>query len=604
MRILLRNTLAAFVALAAGCSGAAPAPAPLDGREAIAAALSGVDGAQFTDLGRSIWIGTADGEALYDESADVPRPAASSIKTAYLVEFFSDRAGDSRRTRPGSRRSSGRSRAPRDRALRSLKPRPRSGSTWQTTNARTVGHHMIRGTGVSNAVYNAAANLVTAFLGGPPELTGQDPRPPSGLRRHPLPPLHARGAGRNRETTTATAASLAAVLAAIARGDVPGTLSRDARRDAGHPLPGGKRGLGRHFYKGGSLNSNPITRVLSGYYAKAPGEPGGRRQLVYVFMAEIPGPESVAPGDLEAGRGRTPAPGTTSKRSGQPRCRWRGAGSPPGWLPSEIRRRSPPCPLADPTSPPPPARTGRNGAAPTGTASPGRPDSCRAGRRAVLRLVFRADGLGAGYSTVAIADGRIHTLGMLSGREWVITLDAKTGAQLWATPHADAYRDGRGDGPARRSDGDRRQGVRPRGKGTTQRARCGQRAGSLVRQPSRALPERATSVGGSANPRSSSRTGCSCHPAAEQVGFAAFDRANPESCCGARRVTKPVTPPPCRSISRVRRTSCISAANARPASAPEDGALLWSYRRASNRTANIATPILVSNRGGTRRKSS
>ena len=54
---------------------------------------------------------------------------------------------------------------------------------------------------------------------------------------------------------------------------------------------------------------------------------------------------------------------------------------------------------------------------------------------------------GAGYSTVAIADGRIHTLGMLSGREWVITLDAKTGAKLWATPHADAYRDGRGDGP-------------------------------------------------------------------------------------------------------------------------------------------------------------
>ena len=31
---------------------------------------------------------------------------------------------------------------------------------------------------------------------------------------------------------------------------------------------------------------------------------------------------------------------------------------------------------------------------------------------------------------------------------------------------------------------------------------------------------------------------------------------------------------------------------------PEDGALLWSYRRASNRTANIATPILVSNRDG------
>jgi len=62
-------------------------------------------------------------------------------------------------------------------------------------------------------------------------------------------------------------------------------------------------------------------------------------------------------------------------------------------------------------------------------------------------LIFRAEGLGAGYSTVAVADGRIHTQGMFSGREWIVTLDAATGAQLWATPHADAYRDGRGDGP-------------------------------------------------------------------------------------------------------------------------------------------------------------
>ena len=50
---------------------------------------------------------------------------------------------------------------------------------------------MIRGTGVSNPVYNAAANLVTAFLGGPPELTARIQARHPDYRRHRLAPLHA-----------------------------------------------------------------------------------------------------------------------------------------------------------------------------------------------------------------------------------------------------------------------------------------------------------------------------------------------------------------------------------------------------------------------------
>ena len=296
MRVLLRNTLAAFVALAAGCSGAAPAPAPLDGREAVAAALEGVDAAAFTGLGRSIWIGTADGEALYDESADVPRPAASSIKTAYLVEFFSDRADALDEPVPGAVDVVG---DPDHPAIVHFDADTQAEirEHLETATARTVGRHMIRGTGVSNPVYNAAANLVTAFLGGPPELTDRiQARHPdfTGIdsRRYMLAARDVTG------DNTATAGSLAAVLAAVARGDVPGVSagSHDAMRDI---LFLEDTEDGRHFYKGGSLNSSPITRVLSGYYA-VPGEPAGR-ELVYAFMAEISGPESVAPGNLEPG---------------------------------------------------------------------------------------------------------------------------------------------------------------------------------------------------------------------------------------------------------------------------------------------------------------
>ena len=300
-----RSTLTAFAGLAAGflctaigasgCASPAATP-PAAPEEQIAAALGSVSAADFTDLGRSIWIGTADGEALYAESPDTPRPAASSIKTAYLVEFFADRADTLDEPVPDAVDIVGNPEHP---AIVHFDADTQAEiqEHLETATARTVGHHMIRGTGVSNPVYNAAANLVTAFLGGPPELTARIQARHSSYagidsRRYMLAARDVTG------DNTATAGSLAAVLAAVARGDVPGvsTETHEAMRDI---LFLEDTGDGRHYYKGGSLNSNPITRVLSGYYA-VPGEPAGR-ELVYAFMAEIPGPESVAPGDLEAG---------------------------------------------------------------------------------------------------------------------------------------------------------------------------------------------------------------------------------------------------------------------------------------------------------------
>ena len=283
----------ALAQLVTGCTPSGPEPPPA-ASEQIAAALATVP--LFTGLGRSIWIGTADGEPLYEESPDTPRPAASSIKTAYLVEFFSDRADTLDEPVPGALDVVG---DPEHPAITHFDAETQAEikAHLETADARTVGLYMIRGTGVSNAVYNAAANLVTAFLGGPPELTGRI------KTRHPdFAGIHSRRYMLAARDVTgdheATAASLAAVLAAIARGDVPGVFpeTHEAMRDV---LFLEDTDDGRHFYKGGSLNSNPITRVLSGYFETS-GEPPGR-QLVYAFMAEIPGPESIAPGDLEPG---------------------------------------------------------------------------------------------------------------------------------------------------------------------------------------------------------------------------------------------------------------------------------------------------------------
>ncbi len=48
-------------------------------------------------------------------------------------------------------------------------------------------------------------------------------------------------------------------------------------------------------------------------------------------------------------------------------------------------------------------------------------------------LVWQAEGLGGGYSSVSVADGRIFTLGRIDKSEHLIALDAKDGSLLWST---------------------------------------------------------------------------------------------------------------------------------------------------------------------------
>ena len=62
-------------------------------------------------------------------------------------------------------------------------------------------------------------------------------------------------------------------------------------------------------------------------------------------------------------------------------------------------------------------------------------------------LVWKASGAGTGYSSLAISNGRIYTIGLRGDREFVIAFDVATGKEIWATPHGTAYRDSRGDGP-------------------------------------------------------------------------------------------------------------------------------------------------------------
>lgn len=49
-------------------------------------------------------------------------------------------------------------------------------------------------------------------------------------------------------------------------------------------------------------------------------------------------------------------------------------------------------------------------------------------------VVWRHDGLGSGLSSVAVAGGRIYTLGDIDGEQWAIALSEDDGRELWRTP--------------------------------------------------------------------------------------------------------------------------------------------------------------------------
>lgn len=211
-------------------------------------------------------------------------------------------------------------------------------------------------------------------------------------------------------------------------------------------------------------------------------------------------------------------------------------------------------------------------------------------------LIFRSDGLGAGYSTVAVADGRIHTLGMISGREWVITLDAASGARLWATPHGEGYRDGRGDGPRSVptvADG-RVYALGARGQLTALDAASGQVLWTV--DLLRDAGGRNIGWGISESPLVlGDRVLVS--PGGRNAGFAAFDREDGALLWSSEGDEAGYASPLPVDLAGAPHIVFFSGDRAAGVRA-DDGAVLWSYRGASNRTANIATPILVSNSGG------
>ena len=62
-------------------------------------------------------------------------------------------------------------------------------------------------------------------------------------------------------------------------------------------------------------------------------------------------------------------------------------------------------------------------------------------------LVWRASGAGEGYSSFAAAHGRLYTMGARGGTEYVMAFDAATGKKVWERATGQRFSNDRGDGP-------------------------------------------------------------------------------------------------------------------------------------------------------------
>jgi hypothetical protein len=95
-----------------------------------------------------------------------------------------------------------------------------------------------------------------------------------------------------------------------------------------------------------------------------------------------------------------------------------------------------------------PAANGRSGAARIATASRKRRVSLSNGPKAGPPLVWKAAGAGGGYSSFAISKGRLYTMGLRGATvNSSSPFDIANGKEVWATPHGEAFRNDRGDGP-------------------------------------------------------------------------------------------------------------------------------------------------------------
>lgn len=209
-------------------------------------------------------------------------------------------------------------------------------------------------------------------------------------------------------------------------------------------------------------------------------------------------------------------------------------------------------------------------------------------------LAWRAQGAGEGYSSFAVAGGRLFTLGAKGNREYVLAYDAATGKPLWQTVHGRRFSNDRGNGPRATPtvEGDRLYAFGASGDLTAMEAATGKVlwtvnvlqkfGGSNIRwglsESPLVLEDRIlVNAGG---------RGASIVAVRKTDGSLIWRSENDEPGYSSAMLAQ---------TGGIRQAVFFTGERALGVDV-SDGRALWSYKQVSNRTANIATPIVRGNR--------
>jgi outer membrane protein assembly factor BamB len=208
--------------------------------------------------------------------------------------------------------------------------------------------------------------------------------------------------------------------------------------------------------------------------------------------------------------------------------------------------------------------------------------------------VWKATGLGAGYSTVTVDRGRIFTLGASRDTEHLIALDAGSGKEIWRTRIGSRYENNRGDGPrgAPTVEGGRVYALGGNGDLVSAEAATGKvffrvnllsrfsasNIGWGISESPLVLEDRVlVNAGG---PRGS---------------LVALRKADGSTIWAVESDEAGYSSAVVAEIGGVRQAIFFTGERVVGVRV-DSGELLWSYRRVANRTANVATPIVRGNR--------
>ena len=208
--------------------------------------------------------------------------------------------------------------------------------------------------------------------------------------------------------------------------------------------------------------------------------------------------------------------------------------------------------------------------------------------------LWRTSGAGQGYSSFSASHGRLYTLGARGNVEYAIAFDAATGKRLWETPNGQRFRNEQGDGPRGTPtvDGDRIYAFGGSGELAALDAASGRKLWSInvVQQfggntPYWGYSESPLIVGDRIILNAGGR----------RASIVAISKADGRTLWQNHNDDAGYSSPMLLRTGSLQQVVFFTGQRALAVD-PRDGRLLWSYNRASNNTANIATPVVRGNR--------